>query len=149
MLRFSKAINVEHCENKCTLGSGGKGVGYLAHGTATDYIYEIMKVPVVYTWEVYGDETADFEDCFKMFNPVTEEAHDAIVNAWVGAPITLVSLLETHPDITFEREHDGTIEIVSGSRLSRDPTVALPVCVLLAVAMVSLRVRRRLKNRKK
>ena len=29
---------------------------YLAHGTATDYMFEELHVPLPYTWEIYGDE---------------------------------------------------------------------------------------------
>lgn len=68
---------------------------YLAHGTATDFMYDIAKVPMAFTFEVceirtltlwllraiwlfdifcidrqiYGDEAASSQDCFKMFNP--------------------------------------------------------------------------------
>ena len=52
------------------------GPGYLAHGTATDYMYERLKVPLSFTWEIYGDADAHFYDCFRMFNPVTREAFD-------------------------------------------------------------------------
>jgi hypothetical protein len=48
-------------------------LSYLAHGTATDYMYEVLKVPLSFTWEIFGDASASFEDCFKMFNPVTPE----------------------------------------------------------------------------
>ena len=102
MKRFAHVINAEHCDKKCTLGSGGKGVGYLAHGTATDYIYEKMKVPVVYTWEIYGDVDAPYEECYRAFNPLTKEAYERVVNDWVGAPVTLVSMLETHPDVSLD-----------------------------------------------
>lgn len=73
---------------------------YLAHGTATDYMYDIARVPMAFTfevceihtvsydfyvyvikltnkspylytdWQIYGDKTASLKDCFKMFNPV-------------------------------------------------------------------------------
>ena len=43
---------------------------YLAHGTATDWMHEELHVPMAYTWEIYGNMTADFHDCFRMFNPV-------------------------------------------------------------------------------
>jgi hypothetical protein len=43
---------------------------YLAHGTATDYMFQEMKVPLSYTWEIYGDSKADSNDCFRMFNPI-------------------------------------------------------------------------------
>eukprot|EP00854_Cymbomonas_tetramitiformis_P008954 gene8954-10608_t len=56
MLSLLNAINTGHCKGRCVVGSGGKSVGYLAHGTATDYIYERLQVPVVFTWEIYGDQ---------------------------------------------------------------------------------------------
>ncbi len=33
---------------------------YLAHGTATDYMYSKLGVPVSLTWEVYGDTKVGF-----------------------------------------------------------------------------------------
>ena len=27
-------------------------------------------MPMAFTWEIYGNMTADFHDCFRMFNPV-------------------------------------------------------------------------------
>ncbi len=50
--------------------------GYLAHGTATDYMYERLGVPLSFTWEIYGDTNAHFNDCFRMFNPVTQMQFD-------------------------------------------------------------------------
>ena len=58
------------------VGVWGNNIGYLAHGTATDYMYERLKVPLSFTWEIYGDADAHFYDCFRMFNPVTREAFD-------------------------------------------------------------------------
>jgi hypothetical protein len=110
MVNFIKKIDREHCANACVLGSGGQGVGYLAHGTAADYIYDVMKVPVVYTWEVYGDFEAPYEDCYRAFNPTTQEAHEKLVRDWVGAPITLVSMLPGHPDIDITT-HDTTTHV--------------------------------------
>ena len=63
------AVDASACGGRCAKGSGGATVGYLAHGTATDFMYEMLKVPVSSTWEIYGDEEAGFEDCFRMFNP--------------------------------------------------------------------------------
>jgi hypothetical protein len=41
---------------------------YLAHGTATDYMFDELKVPLPMTWEVYGDQRAggfvQVHDCF-------------------------------------------------------------------------------------
>lgn len=47
--------------------------GYLAHGTATDYMYEVAKVPLAFTWEIYGDLSAHYNDCFRMFNPLSPD----------------------------------------------------------------------------
>ena len=53
--------------------------GYLGHGTATDYMYDRLKVPLAFTWEIYGDNEAHFNDCFRMFNPVTPESFDRVI----------------------------------------------------------------------
>ncbi|PIA46860.1 hypothetical protein AQUCO_01500416v1 [Aquilegia coerulea] len=45
-------VNRLHCKDRCLVGSGGGSVGYLAHGTATDYMYDVMKVPMAFTFEV-------------------------------------------------------------------------------------------------
>lgn len=52
--------------------------GYLAHGTATDYMYEKLKIPLAFTWEIYGDQAADYNDCFRMFNPLTKKQVDKV-----------------------------------------------------------------------
>lgn len=56
--------------------------GYLAHGTATDYMFERLNVPLSFTWEIYGDSKADFNDCFRMFNPVTPEGFEQVLHAY-------------------------------------------------------------------
>jgi len=33
-------------------------------------MHEELHVPMAFTWEIYGNMTADFHDCFRMFNPV-------------------------------------------------------------------------------
>ena len=43
-LRMLGRVNELSCGGKCAVGSGGKSVGYLAHGTATDFMYERLKV---------------------------------------------------------------------------------------------------------
>ena len=62
-------------------------MGYLAHGTATDHVYvKMRRVPVTFTWEIYGDTEAHYLDCFRMFNPVERDKRDAVVKAaWVRA----------------------------------------------------------------
>jgi hypothetical protein len=74
-------------------------VGYLAHGTATDYMYDVAGVPMSFTWEIFGDLKADFSDCFKMFNPIDQATVEATVANWAAAILSLVELLPNHPDI--------------------------------------------------
>lgn len=88
-----------HCGGRCAVGSGGKSVGYLAHGTATDYMYDVAGVPMSFTWEIFGDLNATFVDCFKMFNPVDSAVVEATISNWAAAVVSLVELLPNHPDI--------------------------------------------------
>lgn len=46
---------------------------YLAHGTATDYMFKTLHVPIASTWEIYGDLAAHVNDCFRMFNPIGKQ----------------------------------------------------------------------------
>jgi hypothetical protein len=70
---------------------------YLAHGTGTDYMYEMLHVPMSFTWEIYGDESASFEDCFRMFNPVTRDEFERVTAIWLRALFQLIELLPSHP----------------------------------------------------
>jgi hypothetical protein len=92
-------LNARACSSQCAVGSGGKSVGYLAHGTATDHMYVTERVPLAFTWEIYGDESAGFDDCFRMFNPLGREAFDKVVSDWVKASLAALELLPTHPEV--------------------------------------------------
>ncbi|KAJ9165869.1 hypothetical protein P3X46_020687 [Hevea brasiliensis] len=85
-------LNQVHCHKRCMIGSGGGSVGYLAHGTATDYMYDIVKVPMAFTFEIYGDPTASSKDCFKMFNPVDLSTFNRVLNDWSAAFFTIFKL---------------------------------------------------------
>uniref|UniRef100_A0A0D9YLE9 Peptidase M14 domain-containing protein n=1 Tax=Oryza glumipatula TaxID=40148 RepID=A0A0D9YLE9_9ORYZ len=82
-------LNHRHFQDSCLVGSGGGAVGYLAHGTTTDYMYDIVKVPMPFTFEIYGDEKASTSDCFKMFNPVDKTTFDRVINKWCMAFLIL------------------------------------------------------------
>ena len=41
-------------------------------------MYDRLKVPLSLTWEIYGDNDAHFNDCFRMFNPTTRERFDEV-----------------------------------------------------------------------
>ncbi|XP_072966569.1 uncharacterized protein [Typha angustifolia] len=84
-----KVLNHRHFQDKCLVGSGGGSVGYLAHGTTTDYMHDVAKVPMAFTFEIYGDMLASSNDCFKMFNPVDKIIFDRVVNKWCMAFLML------------------------------------------------------------
>ncbi|KAL4186505.1 hypothetical protein AMTRI_Chr09g34250 [Amborella trichopoda] len=82
-------LNHLHCHDKCMVGSGGGSVGYLAHGTATDYMYDIVKVPMAFTFEIYGDLDASNKDCFRMFNPIDAFTYNQVLHDWCSAFISI------------------------------------------------------------
>ncbi|OIT24537.1 PREDICTED: mast cell carboxypeptidase A [Nicotiana attenuata] len=102
-------LNRFQLKDRCLVGSGGGSVGYLAHGTATDYMYDIARVPMSFTFEIYGDSTASSKDCFKMFNPIDITTFNRVLNDWSAAFFTLFSLggiqmKELHPNASsFEK----------------------------------------------
>ncbi|CAK9178333.1 unnamed protein product [Ilex paraguariensis] len=85
-------LNHLHLEDRCLVGSGGGSVGYLAHGTATDYMYDIARVPIALTFEIYGDGTASSKDCFKMFNPIDITTFNRVLNDWSAAFFAMFSM---------------------------------------------------------
>ncbi|KAK9129267.1 hypothetical protein Sjap_009754 [Stephania japonica] len=87
-----KDVNRLHCKGRCLVGSGGGSVGYLAHGTATDYMYDVNKVPMSFTFEIYGDKEASTKDCFKMFNPIDLKTYNRVLNDWCGAFVTIFEM---------------------------------------------------------
>lgn len=74
-------------------------MGYLAHGTATDYMYDVLKIPLAMTWEIYGDPAADYNDCFAMFNPTSAGMLDAVLTQWTRSLLQLLELLPYHPSL--------------------------------------------------
>ncbi|XP_052202265.1 uncharacterized protein LOC127808010 [Diospyros lotus] len=85
-------LNHLHCQERCIVGSGGGSVGYLAHGTATDFMYDIARVPLAFTFEIYGDGTASSKDCFKMFNPTDLATFNRVLNDWSAAFFTMFNM---------------------------------------------------------
>lgn len=85
MKSLLKELNHLHLKDHCLIGSGGGSVGYLAHGTATDYMYDIGRVPMAFTLEIYGDLKASSKDCFRMFNPIDLTSFNRVLNNWSAA----------------------------------------------------------------
>lgn len=96
-LAMMHALNNRSCNHHCVVGSGGASVGYLAHGTATDYMYEILNIPVAMTWEIYGDLAAPFADCFRAFNPITAEQYHLTIRTWSNMVFHTIWLMAEHP----------------------------------------------------
>uniref|UniRef100_A0A2P2KQD9 Uncharacterized protein MANES_05G134400 n=1 Tax=Rhizophora mucronata TaxID=61149 RepID=A0A2P2KQD9_RHIMU len=103
-------LNQVHCHNHCMIGSGGGSVGYLAHGTATDFMYDVVKVPMAFTFEIYGDATASTKDCFKMFNPVELTTFNDILNDWSAAFFSIFKFGPLQLDETHSRTVSATLE---------------------------------------
>jgi hypothetical protein len=108
-----------------------------------------MKVPVVYTWEIYGDLDAPVEECYRAFNPTTKESRDAVVEAWFGAPITLVSMLDQHPDISFKRQSVVSAVPSSSSFAVGDEKRRFPWTISFAFAFFTLVALRRIRRSKR
>lgn len=95
MTSMLKDLSHLHCQDRCLIGSGGGSVGYLAHGTSTDYMYDTVKVPMAFTFEIYGDSEASSKDCFKMFNPIDLATFNRVVNDWCAL---FLMMFETGPN---------------------------------------------------
>ncbi|KAL0438275.1 UNVERIFIED_CONTAM: hypothetical protein Slati_2310500 [Sesamum latifolium] len=85
-------LNHFYLRDNCLVGSGGASVGYLAHGTATDYMYDIARVPMAFTFEIYGDLKASSKDCFRMFNPIDITSFNRVLNDWSAAFFQMFSI---------------------------------------------------------
>ena len=96
--RIIGSLKKKYCPS-CEIGSGGATVGYRAHGTIVDYLYEHEKVPFPMTWEVMGDTKAAFSDCVRMFNPLTQRDYNDVVHRWSAATLEMVRLLPVNPKI--------------------------------------------------
>jgi len=110
-LKMLKRLNDGPCKSNCAVGSGGQQVGYLAHGTATDYVFLKGGAKIAMTWEIYGDETASYMDCFKAFNPTTEQGYEILLQTWSNAIFEMLLAVRDHPD--FAHVFDDT-RAVSG-----------------------------------
>jgi hypothetical protein len=62
-------------------------------------MHDELHVAVPLTWEVYGDMKAAYNDCFRMFNPLTRKDYDRVVRAWSGGVFALVAGLPGHPGV--------------------------------------------------
>ncbi|XP_010935248.1 uncharacterized protein [Elaeis guineensis] len=85
-------------KNSTPSGLTSRLMRYLAHGTTTDYMYDIAKVPMAFTFEIYGDLSASSKDCFKMFNPVDKVTFNTVLNKWVATFLMLFEMVPSRID---------------------------------------------------
>jgi len=52
MLDVLNAVDKNHCE--CPFGAMGKALGYKCDGTSLDWVYDELKTPYAFTFEIYG-----------------------------------------------------------------------------------------------
>jgi len=57
MMHIMKALDKEHCE--CPFGAAGKEVGYACPGTCLDWVYDKLKTPYAFAFEIFTDPDMD------------------------------------------------------------------------------------------
>lgn len=59
MMKILKKLDSDHCQ--CPFGAAGKEVGYSCPGTCLDWVYDHLKTPFAFAFEIYtGSEYAEF-----------------------------------------------------------------------------------------
>ncbi|KAL0557377.1 hypothetical protein IC582_005914 [Cucumis melo] len=106
-------LNHLHCHSRCMIGSGGGSVGYLAHGTATDFMFDKARVPMAFTFEIYGDEAASSKDCFRMFNPTDPNTFNRVLSDWSAAFFTIFKMGPEYLDETEFHPKSNVDKLVS------------------------------------
>lgn len=59
MMRILKKLDSKHC--KCPFGAAGKEVGYACPGTCLDWVYDQLKAPYSFAFEIYTSPMMDNE----------------------------------------------------------------------------------------
>jgi len=57
MINILKALDKDHCE--CPFGAAGREVGYSCPGTCLDYVYDKLKTPYAFAFEIYTNPDMD------------------------------------------------------------------------------------------
>lgn len=107
-----------------------------------------VKVPIALTLEIYGDERAPNEDCFRMFNPVTSHEVDKVISQWTAIFFSLLEKLPTalaafgedsglvspeYEEKKFGRVWQGMDTIPEGLRTQASLQFYVILCALLLV----------------
>lgn len=116
MRKMSAGIREDHCA-ACQYGSIAKTLHYRSKGCSVDYFAEEIKVPYVFTWEIYVQpgntwsklqarwkeearlmklERREIDQaCLQRFNPTSESVFNAALDNWSGAYLDLAGQVET------------------------------------------------------
>jgi len=57
MMKILKSLDKDHCE--CPFGAAGKEVGYPCPGTCLDWVYDKLKTPYAFAFEIYTNPEMD------------------------------------------------------------------------------------------
>lgn len=120
VLGILKNVNEQYCNGKCAIGPGGNTVGYLAHGTADDYIFDRIGIPVVMTWEIYG-ANAHRDDCFRMFNPTSLSSYTDVLLRWELAIVEFLS--EAYNRKIFRSLKSTPVALENGKKTPNQPAI--------------------------
>eukprot|EP00930_Biecheleria_cincta_P002122 TRINITY_DN103167_c0_g1_i1.p1 TRINITY_DN103167_c0_g1~~TRINITY_DN103167_c0_g1_i1.p1 ORF type:complete len:447 (-),score=75.90 TRINITY_DN103167_c0_g1_i1:43-1218(-) len=65
MLSVLKQVDKEHCQ--CPFGAAGKEVGYDCPGTSFDWVYDHLKAPFSFAWEIHAqsDDESDLKSRYE------------------------------------------------------------------------------------
>ena len=107
-VKVANQLNAKYMGSRSTIGAGGHAVGYMAHGTANDFYRFGFQIPSVQTWEIYGDEYANYYDCFHMFNPYTDALLLEYKRNWTAMILDHIAYLQ-----------EGHVPLVHGAPADR------------------------------
>merc|ERR1719379_2940869 len=83
MMNVLRSLDASHCE--CPFGAAGKEVGYPCPGTSVDYVFDKLKAPYSFAFEIWGapEEAESLKDRWRA---KMEDGGDALLQ--MGARLT-------------------------------------------------------------
>lgn len=107
MLEILRALDSKHC--RCPFGAAGKEVGYECPGTCLDYVYDQLKAPYSFAFEIYA--SPDVDDSLKArWDSKVSGGGDSLLQRGehLGHP-HFADLFRTHPS-DFVQTSDGLLQ---------------------------------------
>jgi len=97
MLEILEKVDAKHCQ--CPFGAAGKEVGYSCPGTCMDWVYDKLKTPYVFAYEIYTGESP-----------------------YVGEPDSFKTRFEqqSHLEITEHEQAESLLQLTSGVQAAVD-----------------------------